>query len=61
MTLAWESGAVPVIVLTKADLVDDPAPAMPRVEAVAYGVPVVADLDATGVGLDDVRGYLPPG
>ena len=61
MTLAWESGAVPVIVLTKADLVDDPAPAAARVEAVAYGVPVVATSTHTGVGLDEVRGYLPVG
>ncbi len=61
MTLAWESGASPVIVLTKVDLVDDPAPAVARVEAVAFGVPVVATSTQTGIGLDAVRGCLPIG
>ena len=61
MTLAWESGAMPVIVLTKADLVDDPAPAIAAVEVVAYGVPVVPTSTKTGVGLDLVLAYLPPG
>ena len=39
---AWESGASPVIVLNKADLVDDAAPFVREVEAIAQGVPVVA-------------------
>jgi len=61
MTLAWESGATPVIVLTKADLVDDPAPAIAQVESVAYGVPVVATSTRTMVGLDTLRALLPVG
>ncbi len=61
MTLAWESGATPVIVLTKADLVDDPAPAVAQVESVAYGVPVVATSTRTMVGLDTLRALLPVG
>jgi ribosome biogenesis GTPase len=61
LTLAWESGAAPVIVLTKADLVDDPAPLVAAAESIAYGVPVVPTSTRTGVGLDAVRGYLGPG
>jgi ribosome biogenesis GTPase len=51
LTLAWESGANPVIVLSKADLCDDVAAAVALVESVAFGVPVhvVSSLDNEGV------------
>jgi len=61
LTLAWESGATPVIVLTKADLVGDPLPAVAEVESVAFGVPVVATSTRTRVGLDILRSWLPVG
>ncbi len=61
LTLAWESGASPAIVLTKADLVDDPAAAVAAVESVAYGVPVHVTSVRTGEGLADVRTLLAPG
>ena len=61
LTLAWDSGATPVIVLTKADLVDDPAPARETVEPVAFGVPVVLTSAPMGLGLDEVRAFLPVG
>jgi len=61
LTLTRESGASPVIVLTKADLVDDPAPSVAAVESIAYGVPVVPTSTLTGQGLDAVAGYLPMG
>jgi ribosome biogenesis GTPase len=61
LTLAWESGASPVIVLTKADLTDDPAPLVAAVESVAYGVPVVPTSTVTGIGLDAVGAFLPAG
>lgn len=61
LTLAWESGASPVIVLTKADLVDDPAPLMAAVESIAYGVPVIPTSTVTRAGLDAVRDILPTG
>lgn len=40
LTLAWESGARPVIVLTKADLYDDAEGARREAEEVALAVPV---------------------
>jgi ribosome biogenesis GTPase len=61
LTLGWESGARPVVLLTKADLVDDPAPAIEEVSSVAFGVPVHAVSVHTGVGLDAVLAELRPG
>jgi ribosome biogenesis GTPase / thiamine phosphate phosphatase len=40
--IAWDSGASPVIVLNKADLVNDLAPFLEQVTPVAQGAPVVA-------------------
>jgi ribosome biogenesis GTPase len=42
LVTAWDSGASPVIVLNKADLVDDAARFVQEVESIAQGVPVVA-------------------
>lgn len=58
LTTAWESGAAPVVVLTKSDLSDDVAEAMARVEGIAPGVPVHAVSAMTGEGIDDLRVYL---
>ncbi|WDP88436.1 MAG: ribosome small subunit-dependent GTPase A [Desulfobacter sp.] len=40
ITLVYNCGLSPVIVLTKADLHDDPAPFVQEVEEIAFGVPV---------------------
>jgi ribosome biogenesis GTPase len=61
LTLARESGALPVVVLTKADLHADPGSALADAESVAMGVPVIAVSNVTGEGLDTVRSYLQPG
>jgi ribosome biogenesis GTPase / thiamine phosphate phosphatase len=62
LTLAWESGARPVILLTKLDLEADPDPVVASVKATAgEGVPVHPLSMRTGAGLDEVRGYLTPG
>jgi ribosome biogenesis GTPase / thiamine phosphate phosphatase len=57
----WESGAVPEIVLTKADRVDDPWEYVAAVEAVAVGVPVHVVSGLTGQGCDALRARLQPG
>lgn len=41
LTLAWDSGATPVVVLTKADLCGDPQAEVERVQPYAPGVEVV--------------------
>ena len=64
LTAAWESGARPVVVLTKVDLARDPvevAVAEAQLEEVAAGVPVVATSAISGEGLDAVRAFLGPG
>jgi ribosome biogenesis GTPase len=57
----WESGAVPEIVLTKADRVEDPSEYVAAVEAVAVGVPVHVVSGLTGQGCDALRARLQPG
>ncbi|MFD1815087.1 ribosome small subunit-dependent GTPase A [Rhodococcus gannanensis] len=54
LALAWESGAVPVVVLTKADRCADPGSAAAEVVAVAPGAQVLVTSAATGDGLDDL-------
>ena len=61
MAMAWESGAQPVIVLTKTDLCPDYALRVLEVEAIAFGVPVHAISSLTGDGLDLIRSQLLPG
>ena len=61
LALAWESGAVPVIVLTKSDLVDDVESAIRGVRAVAPGVDVTAVSAVTGDGIDALARWLKPG
>ncbi|MFE1075684.1 ribosome small subunit-dependent GTPase A [Streptomyces sp. NPDC058783] len=55
LALAWESGAQPLVVLTKADLVPDPvtlAHLVQDVETAAPGVPVLSVSAEQGEGLD---------
>ena len=61
LTLAWESGAQPVVLLTKADLCDDVESRVYEVESVAFGVPVHAVSAPHGDGVETVRSYVPPG
>jgi len=59
LTAAWDSGADPVIVLTKLDLCDD-VEKIAEAEDVAVGVPVFAVSNVTGEGVEDVRALLQP-
>ncbi|MBE0448520.1 MAG: ribosome small subunit-dependent GTPase A [Actinobacteria bacterium] len=61
LTLAWESGANPVIVLNKADLCDDIAQMVALVESVALGVPVHVVSAITEKGLEELSTYLSNG
>ena len=57
LATAWESGANPVIVLTKLDVLDD-AEKLVQAEAIAMGVPVHAVSNVTAEGLDALDAYL---
>ncbi|MBD0379099.1 ribosome small subunit-dependent GTPase A [Paenibacillus sp. WST5] len=61
LVLAWESGANPVIVLSKADLCDDPEAKAAEVEAVAVGVPIHIISSAENRGLADLAAYVSAG
>ena len=61
LATVWQSGASPVIVLTKADLVDDPTAYIDQVEALAPGVDVHAVSVLSGMGMDGLRSYFQPG
>jgi ribosome biogenesis GTPase / thiamine phosphate phosphatase len=61
LATAWESGANPVVVLTKADLCDDPDVHKARIEAVALGVPVHVVSAVTGEGLAALIETFAPG
>ncbi|GAA2684817.1 MULTISPECIES: ribosome small subunit-dependent GTPase A [Actinosynnema] len=58
LALAWESGARPVVVLTKADLGGAVADVAAQVSGAAPGVPVVAVSATDGSGLDPLRAEL---
>lgn len=58
-TLAWASGAVPLVVLTKADLALGGEVA--DVASVVPGAEVLAVSATTGAGLDALRAHLPAG
>jgi ribosome biogenesis GTPase len=61
LAMAWESGAQPVVLLTKTDLVDDVTPYLDEVEAVTFGsVPVLAVSARTNIGVDELRAWLEP-
>ena len=61
LTLAWQSGAAPVILLTKADLVEDYWDYLMQVERVATGVNIHVVSAHTGQGLNRLNAYLQPG
>lgn len=58
LTMAWESGASPVIVLNKADLCGNIAGRVAEVESVAPGVPVHVISCAQNNGLESLSPYL---
>lgn len=61
LATAWQSGARPVIVLTKADLCDRPDEVVAAAEAVAFGAPVLAVSAMTGAGMAQLAAQLRPG
>ncbi|MTV50374.1 ribosome small subunit-dependent GTPase A [Heliobacillus mobilis] len=61
ITLAWDSGASPVIVLSKADLCADLDEKISAVETVAFGVPIHPVSAMTGAGVTDLMRYVTTG
>jgi ribosome biogenesis GTPase len=61
LTVAWESGAEPVVLLTKADLCAEVEERVEEVRASAPGVPVHPLSAHAGQGLELLEQYLAPG
>jgi ribosome biogenesis GTPase len=61
ITTAWDSGAEPVVVLTKSDLCHDVGEALLQVESVAIGVPVYPISNLTGIGVEELEAMVRPG
>jgi ribosome biogenesis GTPase len=57
----WESGACPVIVLSKSDLCTDPTGAVSEIGAAAPGVDIHVISAAAGTGVDSLEPYMGPG
>jgi ribosome biogenesis GTPase len=58
LTMAWESGALPVIVLTKSDLCEDLAFAYEEFAAIAPGVSIHIVSGLAGEGMEELTPYL---
>lgn len=58
LTLAWESSAIPVVLLTKADIADDLQSKISKAEQVCIGVDIIAISSKTGYGLNKLKKYL---
>ena len=61
LAAAWQSGARPVVVLTKADLCDQPESQAAEIAALAVGCPVLIVSVRQGLGLTSVMDHVLPG
>ena len=61
LAVVWESGATPVVVLTKADLADDLNARLAEVASVAIGVEVVTTSAIDQSGFEQMRAYIGEG
>lgn len=60
ISITWESGATPVVVLTKADLCEDQTAVIAAAETVAFGVDIIA-VSCADNDVDAVKPYLQDG
>ncbi len=58
LALAWDSGADPVIILTKKDLADEPEFVLAEVEDIAMGIPVIPLSVVAADGVDALQPYI---
>jgi ribosome biogenesis GTPase len=61
LTIAWQSGGEPVVLLTKADLSDDAEERELDVMGMAPGVSALAVSARTGLGMEKLNEYIMPG
>lgn len=61
LALAWDGGALPVVVLNKTDLCPDLSLALAQAGGAAPGAEVVPVCGASGTGVEELRRFLAPG
>ncbi|MHB1006358.1 MAG: ribosome small subunit-dependent GTPase A [Chloroflexota bacterium] len=61
LSITWDSGATPVVVLTKADLCEDLPAKRSSVEQIAVGVDVLVTSSMTKDGYESILRYIAPG
>ncbi|WFA06405.1 ribosome small subunit-dependent GTPase A [Bacillus sp. HSf4] len=61
LLLAWESGANPVIILSKADIASGIEEKIRQAESVAIGVPIHAVSAYEGKGMEELKAYVKEG
>ncbi len=61
LALAWDSGVIPVVLLTKADLCPDAIQRQAEVAEIAIGVDILRISSVDHSGVDEIASYLKPG
>ncbi len=61
LVAAWDSGATPIVILTKSDLCKDVDHYFREVEAVAMGVDIFITSSYTGEGIEEIRALFKEG
>jgi ribosome biogenesis GTPase / thiamine phosphate phosphatase len=61
LSIAWDSGAIPVVVLTKSDLCEDLPERLAEIEKVATGVDILVTSSMTEDGYSAILKYISPG
>src|SRR5699024_6286120 len=61
LSIAWDSGAVPVIVLTKSDLCKDIEIRLNEVSSIAFGVEVLVTTSTSDEGYQSLKRFLSSG
>lgn len=61
INIAWDSGAIPVIILTKSDLYEDAEEQRMNLEEVALGIDIISVSSVTGDGIEIIRSLIGEG
>ncbi|AYV24389.1 ribosome small subunit-dependent GTPase A [Vibrio mediterranei] len=61
LTVAWNSGATPVVILNKSDLNEDAELVQMQAETIALGIDIITCSALDGTGINDVMTYLANG
>lgn len=61
ITLAWDSGANPVVLLTKSDLCEDIDEMLQKTQEVALGIDIICSSSVDKEGIEEVKKYINKG